>query len=560
MYNIHGSARVRTDFLRMFGGDALLSLWRRALTNRRDLAEWRSGRIIPRIAATALILALSTAFPAWGQETPNATQDDRQEIRQLRSRVAGLELQINELKALIAKFVQMPEASRAELLSNPANEQVPAERADSLDISPTKPVIALKTQAAGGPPGVKLQNSSGQATEIPVARESNGQIEQASVDPPKGSPIKLAKAQEAQAEEALGANPEKSPEHTMAIPGGGPTLKIRGFLDFNLGVGTDANPLIYPLNIPAKPVHNTFQFGEFDLFMTSQLSDSISFLSEVVFGADASNFWGIDIERAQITYKPNDYFQISGGRFHTSIGYYNTAFHHGTWFQTATGRPFMDFFEDSGGILPVHSVGITTTGLMPGTGKLNLHWIAEVGNGESSSYIGQPIVNQPVQNFLSDKNHKAFNLAGYIKPDWVPGLQIGGSYYNDEMVPAGVPHVDQNIESVYAVYITPVWEFMNEFVEERNKSVGQSKTFDTPLGYTQLSRKFGKYRPYFRYQYVKVPSGDPLYSAAGKYVGPSVGLRIDFTNYVALKVQYNRLYTLDPLPKNGLDGQVSFTF
>jgi hypothetical protein len=148
----------------------------------------------------------------------------------------------------------------------------------------------------------------------------------------------------------------------MQLPGGGPVLKIRGFADFNLDFGSDANSLIFPL---PPPVHNTFEIGEFDLFLSSRLSKQVSFLSEVVIGADQTNYWGLDIERMEITYKPSHYLEISGDRYHTPIGYYNTAFHHGTWFQTATGRPFMYFFEDSGGILPVHSVGVTATGLVP---------------------------------------------------------------------------------------------------------------------------------------------------------------------------------------------------
>ena len=360
------------------------------------------------------------------------------------------------------------------------------------------------------------------------------------------------------------ASPAQEPmdhngEHAMDLPGG-PKLNIRGFLDFNLGVGTAANALIYPLTIPPSPVHNTFQFGEFDLFMSSELSNSISFLSEVVLGSDASNSWGIDIERAQITYKASDYFKLSGGRMHTAIGYYSTAYHHGTWFQTTTGRPYMYFFEDSGGILPVHIVGLEATGLVPGSGKLNAHWIVQAGNGESSLFIGQPIVNQPVQNFLSDKNHKAFNLAGYIKPDWARGLQIGASYYNDKRIPAGAPHVRNSIAGAYVVYTTPTWEFFNEFQVQRDHAVGSAVTYNTPLGYTQISRKFGKYRPYFRWQEVNVPVNDSLYGAFGRYEGPSFGLRMDFTDYAALKVQYNRIYTRDPLPKNGVDSQVAFTF
>ena len=348
-----------------------------------------------------------------------------------------------------------------------------------------------------------------------------------------------------------------SMEHAMELPFGGPELKLRGFFDVNLGLGSDANPLIYPLGAPA---HNTFQLGEFDLFITSKLSDSLSFLSETVIGSDATNNWGLDIERAQLTYHVNDYFEVSAGRFHTAIGYYNTAFHHGAWFQTATGRPFMYFFEDSGGILPVHSVGVNATGLVPHTGGLRLHWIAEVSNGEGSSFFSQPSSVSPVQNFLSDKNHKAFNFASYVRPVWAAGLQIGGSFYTDRLVPAGVPHVDQTISSAYVIYTTADWELLNEAVLLRDKSDGSAHTFNTPLTYTQISRKFGNFRPYFRYQFVNVPHGDPLWPNIGRYQGPSPGLRMDFTDFAALKVQYNRLYTGISAPKNGVDTQLAFTF
>jgi len=407
-------------------------------------------------------------------------------------------------------------------------------------------VSEMESKEAAATPEKSLSSAS-------VAGESNPA---ALPNVPPG-PVSVAPAAPAPA-----ASPDQmgsGGSHTMDLPGG-PKLNFRGFLDFNFDAGSAANPLIYPLTVPPSTVHNTFQFGEFDLFLSSKLSDHINFMSEMVFGTDASNFWGIDIERAQLTYKHNDYFQLSIGRMHTAIGYYNTAYHHGTWFQTPTGRPFMYFYEDSGGILPVHIVGVSATGLVPRTGRLNLHWIAEVGNEESSAFIGQPIVAEPVQNFVSDTNHKAYNFAGYIRPDWIQGLQIGGNYYNSERVPDGVPHVANAITGLYAVYITPVWEFLNEFQVQRDRSLGTSVTFNTPLAYTQFSRKFGLYTPYFRWQEVNVPTGDPLYSSVGRFEGPSVGLRFDFSNYATFKMQYNRLYTRGSLPSNGLDTQVGFTF
>ncbi|MGA9632198.1 MAG: hypothetical protein WBQ63_12295, partial [Candidatus Acidiferrales bacterium] len=119
--------------------------------------------------------------------------------------------------------------------------------------------------------------------------------------------------------------------HDMTLPGG-PVLKFRGFFDFNFGLGSIANPLVFPIfdggcgtcGNPLTPPHTTFQAGEFDLFLTSKLSDDLSFLTEVVLGPDVTNEFGPDIERYALTYKKNDYFSVGAGRFHTSIGYYNT--------------------------------------------------------------------------------------------------------------------------------------------------------------------------------------------------------------------------------------------
>ena len=113
---------------------------------------------------------------------------------------------------------------------------------------------------------------------------------------------------------------EESHEHMMAIPGG-PELKIRGFFDFNFDKRIAAQNLQYPVG--ATP-NATFRAGEFDLFITSQLSEHLSFLAEAVFSTDQTNSFGVDLERFQLTYRPSRYFEISGGRFHTAIGYYIT--------------------------------------------------------------------------------------------------------------------------------------------------------------------------------------------------------------------------------------------
>jgi hypothetical protein len=334
--------------------------------------------------------------------------------------------------------------------------------------------------------------------------------------------------------------------------GTGSLLQLHGYFDFNFGVGSDSNPLIFPLGVPTR---STFQAGELALMTSSKLSDKLNFMSEIVIGSDPTNEFGVDVERYMLTYHQNKYFEASAGRFHTAIGYYSTAFHHGTWFQTATGRPFMYFFEDSGGLLPVHTVGATATGLVPGTDRLGLHWIAEVGNGRPSDKFAEGAV----QNFYSDRTHKALNLGAYIAPDWLRGLQSGGSVYKDRLLPNGAAPADQTISSFYGVFITPTWEIMNEGVLLSNHIEG-GRTFNTPLAYTQLSRKMGVMRPYFRYQYVNSPADDPINVYTGRYMGPSFGIRWDAAEFAAFKLQYNLLEQRDKPVSNGLDAQIALTF
>jgi hypothetical protein len=385
---------------------------------------------------------------------------------------------------------------------------------------------------------------------------------QSSAPPPPEIPVQQPAEQLAQSQDTGG--------HNMSIPGGGPVLNIRGFFDFNFGVGSIANTMVYPIiddgcgtcGNPPTPPHTAFQAGEFDLFLTSRLSDHLSFLSEIVLGPNAINIFGVDIERYQLTYRVNPYFSASAGRFHTSIGYYNTAYHHGTWFATAQERPIMYLFEDSGGILPVHMVGLSFTGEVPHTEKLGFHWIAEIGNGLSST----PTAAESVQNFYSDRNYKATNLAAYTRPQFLPGLQIGGSWYHDGLNPTQasnplpVPEIRQNIESAYIVYFSPEWEFMNEAVLLSNHVTGTPGSYRSPMAYTQVARTFGIYRPYFRYQYVNDSMRDPINLLKGTYYGPSIGIRIDFATYAAFKLQFNHLYQSSQMAGNGLNAQIGFTF
>ena len=50
-------------------------------------------------------------------------------------------------------------------------------------------------------------------------------------------------------------------------------------------------------------------------------------------------------------------------------------------------------------------------------------------------------------------------------------------------------------------------------------------------------------KPYLRYQCVDAPPDDPYFSDVGRMFGPSIGVRYDFSQLGAFKIQYDHTAT-----------------
>ena len=305
---------------------------------------------------------------------------------------------------------------------------------------------------------------------------------------------------------------------------------------------------------------NAFMLGEFDIFLTSQLAENLSVLSETVFAAGSDNNFGLDIERLILQYKPKDWLNLEAGRFHTAIGYYNTAYHHGTWFQNAVGRPWFLNYEDSGGLVPVHTVGVSIHGELPVLPKMGLQYFVEIGNGRNySTGTG----NNPVQNVVDDNGFKAFNLAFTSRPECLPGLQFGAGAYHDTVTGRGFPRIDEWLFHEHVVYKNSVWEFLSEGYLFRHQAAGGPARFST-AAFAQVARKFGLLTPYVRFSYVNLSMTDLIYNTllgnAGAHYGPGVGLRYDFASFAALKVQFDRSFDTGTRGVNEVTVQAAFTF
>jgi hypothetical protein len=324
-----------------------------------------------------------------------------------------------------------------------------------------------------------------------------------------------------------------------------PRLQIKGFSDIRYVASS----------LPGST--NSFALGQFNLFITSKLSDRFSVLAEVVTEADtATNQFGIELERLLLNYHQSDLFNMGVGRYHSAIGFYNTAYHHSSWLQTTVDRPFLFEFEDGGGVLPIHNVGITMNGAIP-SGSLGLHYVAEIGNGRATrTQFGQ----NPVQNVTDENNGKSFNFALFARPEGVRGLQFGASGYHDNLTPLTGPNVDEVILSAHAVYQSAKFEFMNEAILLHHTPSNGTPSVNAPGFYSQISRGWGKYRPYFRYEYLNVPDRDLIFPDVHRMNGPLFGLRYDWGEYAAFKIQYQRtMRRLEP-DYNILTLQTSFAF
>jgi hypothetical protein len=359
-------------------------------------------------------------------------------------------------------------------------------------------------------------------------------------------------AQAPSADTALATQPEDTELHTL-----GP-LQFRGFSDFTYG-----RPIFSALpNNNLTSTTNGFSLGDFDLFTTAKIGNHLSMLGELLVTSDFSNEFSAEMDRLMVTYSANDYFRISAGKFNTAIGFYSNEFNRSRFFQTATGRPILFTDEDDGGILPVHSIGLTATGKIP-SGQLGLHWVAEIANGRASvstAALAAGSTIEPIQNFVDENNGKAVNFAVYARPYAWSGFQAGASMYIDQEHPQSLAPLNQRIYSAYAALVKPHLELLAEGVYLRHEFTTNHLEFNTVSGYTQASYLMGRFRPYFRFDYQNVPMADPIFESLGRKDGPSVGVRFNLSDFVGLKVQYGRLgVSLGPTA-NDAEAQVVYSF
>jgi hypothetical protein len=320
-----------------------------------------------------------------------------------------------------------------------------------------------------------------------------------------------------------------------------PSLQIRGFGDVDFAGTNQAGST------------SGFSLGQFNLHLASPLSEKVSYFGEVTFTARPDTY-DLNVERTIIRYDYNDHAKISFGKYHTPIGYWNTAFHHGAWLQTTISRPEMVAFGST--FIPLHFVGLQAEGSIP-SGGLGLNYNLGLGNGRSS--------------FLSkagdsgDSNNNRAWVAGiFARPTRFYGLQFGASVYRDKLSPQTQPNFREWITSAHLVWAKEHPEFISEFANIHHNNVQTGQIFNSQAFYVQLAYRLpwlqDKWKPYYRFEYIHRPQSEPIVGIED-LVGSTAGVRYDITNYAAFKVEYR--HTEHGVNQPGVDGvflQTAFTF
>jgi len=321
------------------------------------------------------------------------------------------------------------------------------------------------------------------------------------------------------------ARPEQPTVHEAAPAQDDSRFTFHGYADlgFQRNVDGDAS--------------KRFALGEVDLFASTRISPRVSALWETVLETDNQVLVAsvpVNLERLLLQYRCNDYFHLDAGSYRTAIGYYSTAYLRGSWLQTAITRPRLFEFEDDGGFLPLHNVGLSAHGKLP-SGALGLHYVVEVGSsrnyGESSAGY----------NF---SQNAAVNLALCARPQALPGLEVGFSSYHDRFSPQQDYSMARSVWTGHLVYQAHRIEFLNEAVwaKFRNPKDGYG---NVPGFYSQLAYRLGgSWSPYVRLEDIHASGTGTVGEYAPQIVpwrtAETVGARYDLTDAIAVKFEGGR--------------------
>jgi hypothetical protein len=324
--------------------------------------------------------------------------------------------------------------------------------------------------------------------------------------------------------------------------------KLRYTLNFFGDISFGAGDPINPEDGSRLGRFPSFSLGDQTFLLRGELGKHFVATTEWAF--EIGDQVGLDVERMNVRWQGESFF-IEAGRMHTSFGYWNNAYHHGRWLQPTIVRPRWVAFEDDDGLLPVHLVGIDA-GLKLKTASGSVNVVASIGNGRGA-------VVDDVRNagdFQTGKAvHASIEYVGVIWPDL--RLGISGMYDRIKGQPIGVrpalpdAPIDEWIGGVHVAYPSvPLLLIAEGYLVDHRHGNQEWTTYG---GFGLLGYNFGPVTPYVEVERIVASGGqDPFFNPDPMNLGASfdtveaiVGMRLDLSDWTALKAEYRYTNSLD---------------
>ncbi len=310
-----------------------------------------------------------------------------------------------------------------------------------------------------------------------------------------------------------------------------------------------------------------FATGVFDMLFNAELHETILATSEVTFAYDPAAPVAA-LERLHIRWKPSKHFFLEVGRFHTDIGYWNVAYHHGKWLQLPIERPRQIALH--GGLLPAHMIGAQAgAGLPVGDGAINL----VVSTGSARDPAGNPATHggghhattiTPVNTVHAKLS--ADDIFGKDLHFGVSGVYARIPGEGPATRPVMPDHAfDEYVGNVFLAHVGLPFTFIAEGYQILHQ-VPRGDVLSSARGGSSLAggkwRTYGAFAlagytigivtPYLKGEYIttttKALVGDPLYNPervpvhaptyALDLLEGTAGTRIDVSTWSALKLEY----------------------
>lgn len=261
------------------------------------------------------------------------------------------------------------------------------------------------------------------------------------------------------------------------------------------------------------------------------------------------------MERVIVRYSFSNYANLATGKFHTPFGYWNNAYHHGALIQPTIQRPTILQFEDEGGFLPIHQVGMQLDG--SGITSKNIGYNLFISNGQAQGnsggafgYTGTPAISGAV-NIEPVANLKFIASGFYNK------VPAGSKTYQGIMLTEASKYRMLNASLVYFNNRAPV-EFVIEYYNIGNTmnttGLTQMNGVDAYVGLSRF-----KVKPYLVYNSIRFQAGERYFHKNNRD-GITAGVRYNIAAKAVVKLEYSHEKTELIKSQNMLRFQVAIGF